>query len=73
VNVLVGIPNMNATLDEMRDLGVRRLSTGGSLMRSTLGPLLEAARDMQAGRFPFPDTATPEAELVRMMERGRDI
>ncbi|MEQ8667034.1 MAG: isocitrate lyase/phosphoenolpyruvate mutase family protein [Rhodospirillales bacterium] len=66
VNVLVGMPGMNATLDEMRDLGVRRLSTGGSLMRATLAPLVQAARDMAEGRFPFPDDAVPEAEVLKL-------
>jgi len=70
VNVLVGMPGMNATLDEMRDLGVRRLSTGGSLMRATLAPLIEAAKEMQAGRFTFPDRAVPEADAVALMEKG---
>lgn len=70
VNVLVGIPGMNATLDEMRGLGVRRLSTGGSLMRATLGPLIQAAKDIQDGRFPFPDDAPPDADVVRMLEKG---
>ena len=68
VNVLVGMPGMDATLDEMRDLGVRRLSTGGSLMRATLTPLVQAARDMQDGRFPFPDDAVSEAEVLKLFD-----
>jgi len=70
VNVLVGIPGMDATLGEMADLGVRRLSTGGSLMRSTLNPLLRACSDMQAGRFPFPDDAPSEKDLLKLFESG---
>lgn len=68
INVLVGLPGMNATVDEMTGLGVRRLSVGGSLMRATLNPLLQACADMQAGRFPFPDGAPSNAEVVRLFE-----
>ena len=64
VNVLVGLSGMNATLEEMRELGVRRISTGGSLMRATLTPLVQAGRDMQTGHFPFPDDAVSETDLL---------
>lgn len=70
LNVLVGLPDMNATLDEMADLGVRRLSVGGSLMRATLNPLLRACQDMQNGQFPFPDDAPSNADVVRLLDAG---
>lgn len=59
VNVLVGLPGMRATLDEMRDLGVRRVSVGGSLMRRAMTAAVDAAAEMADGRFTFPDDAKP--------------
>lgn len=70
LNVLVGLPGMDATLSEMAGLGVRRLSVGGSLMRATLEPLLRACRDMQAGRFPFPDDAPSETDLLKLFDEN---
>lgn len=59
VNVLVGIAGMNATRDEMAELGARRLSVGGSLMRHVMSTIVDAAAEMADGRFTFPDRARP--------------
>jgi 2-methylisocitrate lyase-like PEP mutase family enzyme len=49
VNVLVLKPGM--TLDEFRDLGVRRVSVGGALARVAWGAMLAAAQSMKIGSF----------------------
>lgn len=59
VNVLVGIAGMGASLDEMRDLGARRISVGGSLMRRAMTAAVDAAAEMAEGRFTFADDARP--------------
>lgn len=52
VNVLVGMPGLKLTLDELSALGARRLSTGSALARAALGEFLRAAREMvEAGTF----------------------
>lgn len=64
VNVLVGIAGMAASYEEMRALGVRRLSVGGSLSRLALTAVADAAAEMVRGDFGFPDRALSEEELL---------
>ena len=55
---------MNASLDGMRDLGARRISVGGSLMRRAMSAAVDAAAEMLEGRFTFPD----DAKSARLFE-----
>lgn len=64
LNVLVGISGMGAGYDEMRALGVRRLSVGASLFRVGLTAVAEAAAEMGRGTFTFADRARSEDDLV---------
>lgn len=68
VNVLVGIAGMNATLDEMREMGARRLSVGGSLMRYALSAAANAAEEMKEGRFSFANDARPGKFFAGMFD-----
>jgi 2-methylisocitrate lyase-like PEP mutase family enzyme len=62
LNVLVG--NDFATVEQLRDLGVRRISVGGGLARAAWGGFLEAAREIaEKGTFNALARATPFAEL----------
>lgn len=62
VNVLVG--SDFATVDQLRDLGVRRISVGGALARAAWAGFLEAAREIaEKGTFAALGRATPFAEL----------
>lgn len=70
LNVLVGIPGMRARAADMEQLGVRRLSVGGSLVRTGLAAVAEAAGEMAEGRFDFPDRAILNAELQARFGRG---
>ncbi len=50
VNVLVGAPGF--TKAQLEDLGVKRISVGGSLARVAWGALMRAAREIaETGRF----------------------
>lgn len=49
LNVLVQSPW--TTLSEMRDLGVRRISVGGSLAMAAWNAVIDAARSLQEGSF----------------------
>ena len=53
VNVVMGFADPSITLDELRGIGVRRISIGGGLSRLALAAFLEGAREMRAGRFGF--------------------
>lgn len=46
---------MNASLDEARDLGSRRISVGGSLMRRAMIAAVDAAAEMADRRFTLPN------------------
>lgn len=70
VNVLVGIAGMAASYEEMRALGVRRLSVGGSLSRLALTAVAEAAAEMARGDFGFPDRALSGDELLARSPGG---
>jgi 2-methylisocitrate lyase-like PEP mutase family enzyme len=64
VNVLVGIPGMALSIDELAAAGVRRISLGGALARAALGALLRAAREIKdRGTFTFVDAAIGSKEL----------
>jgi 2-methylisocitrate lyase-like PEP mutase family enzyme len=53
VNVVMGFADPTITLDELREIGVRRVSIGGGLSRLALRAFLDGAREMRAGRFDF--------------------
>jgi 2-methylisocitrate lyase-like PEP mutase family enzyme len=70
VNVLVGMPGLKLSLEELSALGVRRLSTGSALARAALGAFLRAAQEMaDAGTFGFvKEAASASGELVRLLQ-----
>src|SRR5262249_24909749 len=53
VNVVMGFADPSITLEELAEIGVRRVSIGGGLSRLALAAFLEGAREMRAGRFGF--------------------
>jgi 2-methylisocitrate lyase-like PEP mutase family enzyme len=62
VNVLIGSPK--ATVADLADLGVRRISLGSALARAAWGGFLRAARGIaESGRFDALAEAAPFAEL----------
>ncbi|UCJ16745.1 isocitrate lyase/phosphoenolpyruvate mutase family protein [Pseudomonas sp. MM211] len=46
VNVLVGSPSLNLSLDELAELGVKRVSLGSNLARVAYGAFLQAATEL---------------------------
>lgn len=48
VNVLIAVPGMRLKVQELIDLGVRRVSVGGSFARAAYGELLRAAAELQS-------------------------
>ncbi len=65
VNVLMGMGDLDLTLEELSDMGVRRVSVGGALCRLALGAFLGAAREMKdRGTFGFAKRATKTQKIV---------
>jgi 2-methylisocitrate lyase-like PEP mutase family enzyme len=73
VNLLIGTPS-ELTVKDCTDLGVRRISVGGSLARAAWGGFIRAAKQiMDAGNFNAFADAAPSAELNKLffqMKRG---
>jgi 2-methylisocitrate lyase-like PEP mutase family enzyme len=65
VNVLVMKPDR--TVAELADLGVRRLSVGGSLARVGWAPVIKAAEGMMKGSFTGFEGAVPGSRMNKMM------
>ncbi len=67
VNVLRGIAGITLNLEELSELGVRRVSVGSALSRAALGEFLRAAREMaEHGTFGFNDRTVSFSELQQM-------
>jgi 2-methylisocitrate lyase-like PEP mutase family enzyme len=65
VNVLA-VAGIQATVAELAELGVRRISVGGGLARAAWGGFIRAAREIaEAGSFTVLGEAMPGAELDR--------
>ncbi len=72
INVVMGLKGPPLRLEELSDLGVRRVSLGSTLARLAYGALLRAAEDMRSrGEFAFAEQAAPFAELNAMFSAAR--
>jgi len=63
VNVVMGFADPTITVEQLREIGVRRVSIGGGLSRLALRAFLDGAREMRAGRFDFVNQMASVAEL----------
>jgi 2-methylisocitrate lyase-like PEP mutase family enzyme len=64
LNVLAGLPGMQLTVAELQELGVTRISLGGSLARAAYGALLRAVSEIQTrGTFDYAAQAASRQEL----------
>ncbi len=70
LNVLVPGPLPGLSLQELADLGVRRLSLGSTLARVALGAFLRAARGLRQGSLDGLAGAEPFAALNELFRRG---
>jgi 2-methylisocitrate lyase-like PEP mutase family enzyme len=63
VNVVMGFADPTITLEQLREVGVRRVSIGGAFSRLALRAFLDGAREMRAGRFGWVTRMAGIAEL----------
>ncbi len=60
VNIIMGIAGVNISLQELTDLGVKRVSLGSSLVRAAYGGFMAGAEEvLQKGTFTFANTTVP--------------
>lgn len=72
INVVMGLAGNPLTVHALEDLGVKRISIGGSLARATFGLIRRAADEMlRDGTFSFAGGQIPDAELCRFFDEQR--
>jgi 2-methylisocitrate lyase-like PEP mutase family enzyme len=70
VNVVMGLGSVALSVDELTDLGVKRVSVGSALARAAYGAFVEAAQEVRKhGTFDFARTAIAYARINAMFER----
>lgn len=70
VNVLMGLAGVPLSVNQLQDLGVKRISVGSSLARAALGALQQAALEIRdQGSFGYSAQALPFAELNDLFRR----
>ena len=63
VNVVMGFADPSITLEQLGEIGVRRVSIGGALSRLALKAFTDGADQMRAGRFEFVADLPPISDL----------
>ncbi|RPF31443.1 isocitrate lyase/phosphoenolpyruvate mutase family protein [Streptomyces sp. TLI_185] len=64
LNVVMGLTGGTLSLDDLRELGVRRVTVGGSIARAMYRHLLSAARELaDRGTFSYADDQIPQSDL----------
>lgn len=70
VNVLIGMAGVPLSVNQLQDLGVRRVSVGSSLARAALGAFYRAAQEIRGeGTFGYGEQAMPFAQLNDLFRR----
>ncbi len=71
VNVLAGLPGFTLSVADFEDLGVKRLSVGGSLFRAGFAKVMESAREMlEPGTFTWVDGLPTTKEVSAIFKGG---
>lgn len=70
INVVMGLSGSDVSFGELADLGVRRVSIGGSLARSVYYNIRQAVQEMfKKGTFTYANNQIPQDELNQLFER----
>lgn len=71
VNVVMGLQGGAYSVEALSNVGVRRISVGGSFARAALGALKRAAREvLEDGTFTYAADALPDGEVSALMSQG---
>jgi len=70
VNVLMGMAGVDLSVNQLQDLGVRRISVGSSLARAAYGAFFRGAEEiMGQGRFSYGEQALSFDQLNQLFRR----
>jgi 2-methylisocitrate lyase-like PEP mutase family enzyme len=73
LNLVMGLTGNQLSFAQLKALGVRRITIGGSLARATYYHIRQAAKEMvEHGTFSFANSQVPHQELNRIFERAPD-
>ena len=73
VNVVMGLADTQMSVNQLEDLGVKRVSIGGSLARTTFGLVLRAAAEIRDhGTFDYAEDQVPDSELCQFFASRQD-
>ncbi|QUC57491.1 isocitrate lyase/phosphoenolpyruvate mutase family protein [Streptomyces sp. A2-16] len=71
LNVVMGLTGSALSLDDLRGLGVRRVTVGGSIARAMYRHLLDAARELaDLGTFSYAEEQLSQTELNDLFRQG---
>ena len=74
LNMVTGLAEPRLGVRELEDLGVKRISTGGSLARACFGLLKRAAEEMgSTGRFDYLEGAIADGDIDAFFRDGRHV
>jgi 2-methylisocitrate lyase-like PEP mutase family enzyme len=69
VNVVMGLAGSNMTLQQLQDIGVKRVSLGSSLIRSAYGAFIRASKEiLQSGTFNYSEQAISYNEINKIFK-----
>jgi 2-methylisocitrate lyase-like PEP mutase family enzyme len=71
LNVVMGLSGNALSMEDLRALGVRRVTVGGSIARAMYGQLLRAARELaEHGTFSYADDQLSQDDLNALFRNG---
>ena len=74
VNVVMGLSGLDATVADLSEAGVARISVGGSFARAAWGALRRAGAEvLRDGTFTYAADAIPDAEMSALMDTARPV
>ncbi|WP_038488892.1 isocitrate lyase/PEP mutase family protein [Collimonas arenae] len=74
VNVVMGLQGVQLSLKELAQIGVKRVSVGGSLARAALGAFLRAAEEMREhGTFSYGNQAIGTRQIGEMLHAASKL
>ena len=74
INVVMGLTGNLMSVKQLEYLGVKRVSIGGSLARTTFGVIRRAAEEIRDhGTFTYSEGQIPDAELCRFFSEQQEL
>lgn len=68
VNVVMGLSGFQSSVEELQEVGVKRISVGGSFARAALGEMIRAAEEVKSsGTFTYAAKAVSDSDAAAYM------